>query len=135
MAEQKAILPEGWGRARGYSYAVASSGGTTLRIAGQIAVRDGKGPVNPDLDFGAQFALALENVVTVVRAAGGEPQHVVNLRAYVTDMAAFHASGAAIAEGWRASLGKHFPAMTLVGVSALVDPNAKVEIEAEAVIP
>jgi enamine deaminase RidA (YjgF/YER057c/UK114 family) len=135
MTEQRAILPEGWARARGYSYAVATQGGTTVRIAGQIAVRDGKGPVDPGLDFGAQFALALANIVTVVRAAGGEPQHVVNLRAYVTDMAAFHASGAAIGEGWRASLGKHFPAMTLVGVTGLVDPNAKVEIEAEAVIP
>lgn len=135
MAEQRAILPEGWARARGYSYAVATAGGTTLRVAGQLAVRDGKGPVEAGLDFGAQFALALANVVAVVRAAGGEAQHVASLRAYVTDMAAFHASGAAIGEGWRASLGKHFPAMTLVGVTALVDPNAKVEIEAEAVIP
>jgi enamine deaminase RidA (YjgF/YER057c/UK114 family) len=135
MAEQRAILPEGWARARGYSHAVATEGGTTLRVAGQLAVRDGKGPVEAGLDFGAQFAQALANVVAVVRAAGGEPRHVASLRAYVTDMAAFHASGAAIGEGWRASLGKHFPAMTLVGVTALVDPNAKVEIEAEAVLP
>lgn len=135
MTEQKAILPEGWARARGYSYAVATSGGTTLRIAGQLAMREGKGPVEKGLDFGAQFALALANVVAVTRAAGGEPGHIVNLRAFVTDMAAFHASGAAIGEAWKASLGKHFPAMTLVQVVALVDPNAQVEIEAEAVIP
>lgn len=135
MAEQKAILPEGWRRARGYAYGVATTGGTTLRVAGQIAVRDGQGPVDPGLDFGAQFALALANVVAVVRAAGGEPQHVASLRAYVTDMAEFHAAGAAIGEAWGASLGKHFPAMTLVAVTALVDPNAKVEIEAEAAIP
>ena len=135
MTQQRTILPDGWTRARGYSHAVATAGGTTVRVAGQLAVRDGKGPVEPGMDFGAQFALALANVATVVRAAGGEAQHVASLRAYVTDMAAFHASGAAIGEAWRASLGKHFPAMTLVGVAALVDPNAKVEIEAEAVIP
>ena len=135
MTEQKTILPDGWQRPRGYSHAMATTGGTTVRIAGQVAVRDGKGLVDPGLDFGAQFGLALQNVATIVRAAGGAPEHIVNLRAYVTDMDAFRASGAAIGEGWRASLGKHFPPMTLVEVTRLVDPNAKVEIEAEAVVP
>ena len=57
------------------------------------------------------------------------------LRVYVTDLAAFRAAGAAVGEGWRTHLGKVFPAMTLVGVSALLDPHALVEIEAEAVLP
>jgi len=135
MTEQRTILPDGWPRPRGYSHAMATKGGTALRVAGQVAVREGKGQVEAGLDFGAQFALALANVATIVRAAGGEPQHIVNLRAFVTDMGAFRASGAAIAEAWRGSLGKHFPPMTVVGVTSLVDPNATVEIEAEAVVP
>lgn len=135
MTEQKAVLPQGWERPRGYAHAIATQGGTTVRVAGQVAMRDGKGSVEPGLDFGAQFALALANVAAVVRAAGGEPQHIVSLRAYVTDVAEFNAGGVAIGQAWRASLGKHFPAMTVVGVTGLVDPKAKVEIEAEAVIP
>ena len=79
--------------------------------------------------------MALGNVVTVLKAAGGEPQHLVALRAYVTDIAEFNAAGAAIGAAWGQTLGKHFPAMTLVQVSALIDPHAKVEIEADAVLP
>lgn len=77
----------------------------------------------------------MENLVTVLKATGGEPRHLVLLRAYVTDIAEFKRSGAAIGEAWKATLGRHFPAMTLVQVSALNDPNAKVEIEGEAVLP
>lgn len=135
MSEAKPILPAGWKRARGYSYAMASVGGTTVRVAGQVAIRDGQGPVDASLDFGAQFDLALGNVVAVVTAAGGEPQHVMTLRAYVTDVDAFNQAGAAVGAAWGQHLGKHFPAMTLVEVSRLLDPNAVVEIEAEAVIP
>ena len=86
-------------------------------------------------DAGTQWRVALSNVVAVLKAAGGEPGHLVALRAYVTDIAEFNAAGAAIGAAWGATLGKHFPAMTLVQVSALIDPNAKVEIEAEAVLP
>ncbi len=129
------ILPEGWPRARGYSHGVATAGGTTLRVAGQIAMVEGQGPVDSGLDFGAQFGQALANVVAVVGAAGGAPENIVLLRAFVTDLDAFNAAGAAIGAAWGAHLGKHFPAMTLVEVSRLVDPAAMVEIEAEAVIP
>ena len=64
-----------------------------------------------------------------------ENQHLVALRAYVTDIAEFNAAGAAIGAAWGSTLGKHFPAMTLVQVSALIDPQAKVEIEGEAILP
>lgn len=132
--QQTPILPPGWQRARGYAYAVSTAGGKTVRIAGQVAVREGKGPVEEGLDLGAQFDIALGNLVTVVRAAGGQPTNLAMLRAYVTDMAAFHASGKAIGEAWARHLGKHFPAMTLVEVAGLYDKNALVEIEGEAVI-
>lgn len=71
----------------------------------------------------------------MLKAAGGEPKQIVMLRAYVTDIEAFKSSGAAIGEAWGATLGKHFPAMTLVQVSALIDPHARVEIESEAILP
>ena len=78
--------------------------------------------------------MALSNVVTVLKAAGGEPHHLVALRAYVTDIAEFNAAGPAIGAAWGSTLGKHFPAMTLIQVSALIDPQAKVEIEATALV-
>jgi enamine deaminase RidA (YjgF/YER057c/UK114 family) len=85
--------------------------------------------------MGTQWRFALANLVTVLRAAGGEPGNLVMLRAFVTSVAEFNSAGAAIGEAWGATLGRHFPAMTLVQISALIDPNAKVEIEGEAILP
>ncbi|MDE0944800.1 MAG: RidA family protein [Alphaproteobacteria bacterium] len=130
-----AVLPEGWGRARGFSYGVIATGARVLRIAGQIAATEGNKSVDPALDFGGQWERAMGNMVTVLRAAGGEPSHLVMMRAYVTDIDAFNAAGAAVGAAWGEHLGKHFPAMTLVEVSRLIDPNAMVEIEGEAVLP
>ncbi|GGC64014.1 RidA family protein [Chelatococcus reniformis] len=131
----QAILPEGWPRPRGFAHAVVASGTRSVRIAGQLGKQPGEAHVAEGLDLGAQWRLAMGNLVAVLKAAGGEPQHVVMLRAYVTDMAAFNRSGAAVGEAWGATLGRHFPAMTLVQVSGLVDPHAMVEIEGEAILP
>ena len=130
-----AVLPEGWGRARGFSYGVIATGARVLRIAGQIAATEGNKSVDPALDFGGQWERAMGNMVTVLRAAGGEPSHLVMMRAYVTDIDAFNAAGAEVGAAWGEHLGKHFPAMTLVEVSRLIDPNAMVEIEGEVVLP
>jgi len=129
------ILPEGWPRPRGFSHAVVATGTKSVRIAGQIGKEPGQANIPQGTDAGAQWRLALGNVVSVLKAAGGEPSHLVALRAYVTDIAEFNAAGKAIGEAWGATLGKHFPATTLVQVSALIDPNAKVEIEADAILP
>ena len=129
------ILPEGWPRPRGFSHAVVATGTKSVRIAGQIGREPGQAHIPADLDAGMQWRVALGNVVAVLKAAGGEPGNLVMLRAYVTDIAEFNAAGAAIGAAWGATLGRHFPAMTLVQVSALIDPNAKVEIEGEAVLP
>ncbi len=133
--DYQAILPEGWNRARGFSYAVRASGATTVHIAGQIANADGNRSLCGELDMGGQWSQVLENIARLVREAGGAPENIVNLRAYVTDIEAFNQAGAAIGQAWTAHLGKHFPAMTLVEVSRLIDPDALVEIEAEAVLP
>lgn len=130
----RAILPEGWARPRGFAHAVSARGATTIRVSGQLGRRGGD-PVQAGLTVGEQWRLALENLIVVVRAAGADIPNIVMLRAYVTDMAEFNAGGAGVGEAWAATLGRHYPAMTLVGVTALVDPNARVEIEAEAVLP
>lgn len=129
------ILPEGWSRPRGFAHAVVCGGTRSVRISGQLGKKDGQGEVAVSSDFGTQWRYAMENLVTVLKAAGGEPKQIVMLRAYVTDIEAFKSSGAAIGEAWGATLGKHFPAITLVQVSALIDPHARVEIEGEAILP
>ncbi len=129
------ILPEGWTRPRGFSHAVVATGTKSVRIAGQIGREPSQAHIPAGTDAGTQWKVALSNVVAVLRAAGGQPGNIVALRAYVTDIAEFNAAGAAIGAAWGATLGRHFPAMTLVQVSALIDPNAKIEIEAEAILP
>lgn len=133
--DYRTVLPEGWERPRGFSHATVARGATQVRIAGQIGRRPGAPSVAPDADAGAQWAQALANLVNVLAAAGGRPEHLVMLRAYVTDIGEFHSAGAAIGKAWGETLGRHFPAMTLVQVSALIDPAAKVEIEGEALLP
>ncbi len=129
------ILPEGWTRPRGFSHGVVAAGTRSVRIAGQIGREPGQAHIPVGTDAGAQWKVALGNLVAVLKAAGGKPEHLVALRAYVTDIAEFNAAGTAIGAAWGATLGRHFPAMTLVQVSALIDPHAKVEIEGEAILP
>jgi enamine deaminase RidA (YjgF/YER057c/UK114 family) len=131
----RTVLPEGWPRPRGFSHAVVARGATQIRIAGQIGVVRGEPGVAADADMGMQWARALANLVTVLHAAGGRPEHLILLRAYVTDIGEFNRAGAAVGKAWADTLGKHFPAMTLVQVSGLIDPLAKVEIEGEALLP
>ena len=129
------VMPDGWGRARGFSWGVVANGSRILRIAGQVGGERGDVPVQAGLDFGGQWERALGNLVAILRAAGGDPEHIVMLRAFVTDLDAFNADAAAVGAAWGLHLGKNFPAMTLVEVSRLLDPNAMVEIEGEAVLP
>jgi Putative translation initiation inhibitor, yjgF family len=114
---------------------VVANGAKSVRIAGQIGRVPGQAHIPAGTDAGTQWRVALENLVTVLKAAGGQPTHLVALRAYVTDIAEFNAAGPAIGAAWANTLGRHFPAMTLVQVSALIDPNAKIEIEGEAILP
>ena len=134
MSGIKAILPDGWARGPGFSWGMSVRGGRLVTIAGQLATEKGGIAVDPQMAFVKQFGLALRNVADVVRAAGGKPADIVMLRAYVRDMSAFKNSPAEIREVWLATLGKHFPAMTMIGVTMLFDPNALVEIDGLAVI-
>ncbi|MCY4571305.1 MAG: RidA family protein [Gemmatimonadetes bacterium] len=125
------VNPEALGRPRGWNNGMlAPEGCRVLFVAGQIGVGEGPAP-----DLAAQFGAALANVARVVRGAGGAVADVGRLTIYVTDMEAYRGSRAEIGAEYRSVFGKHFPAMSLVAVTELVDPRAVVEIEATAVIP
>jgi enamine deaminase RidA (YjgF/YER057c/UK114 family) len=126
------VQPTGWPRPSGYANGVVREG-RVLAIAGQI----GWDPVTRDLpsdDFASQARRALENVLTVLRAAGAGPEHVVRLTWYVTNRAEYLEALKPVGAAYRALFGGHFPAMSVVIVAGLVEERAKVEIEATAVM-
>src|SRR5262245_31473405 len=130
----KLINPESLGAPSGYSHGVlADAGGKLLFIAGQIAWDQTRNIVSDD--FVEQFDKALANVITVLEAAGGEPNHIVRVVVYVTNKLEYSGQLRAVGERYRKHKGRHFPAMVLVQVAALLDDAAKVEIEAMAVLP
>ena len=129
----KLINPESLGAPRGYSNGVLTDAeGRLLFVAGQIGWDERQTIVSED--FVAQFDRALANVIAVVTEAGGSPQQIARLVIYVTNKTAYVARREEIGQSYRAHLGKHFPAMVLVEVKSLLDDNAKVEIEAVAVL-
>jgi NAD(P)-dependent dehydrogenase (short-subunit alcohol dehydrogenase family)/enamine deaminase RidA (YjgF/YER057c/UK114 family) len=134
MSGRLAIInPEELGVPRGWNNGMlAQAGGRILFIAGQTA-RDRSGQV-PAGDFVSQFDQALANVLAVLREAGGEPGDIGRFTIYVTDMAQYRISLKPLGEVYRRRMGTHFPAMALVEVTSLVDPQAVVEIEATAVL-
>lgn len=128
------INPESLEEPHGFNHGLlASPGGRVLFVAGQTARRaDGSLAAT---DFVGQFGAALDAVVQVLRQAGGAPRHIGRLTIYVTDMEVYRASRKELGEVYRARLAKHYPAMALVEVGALVDPEVSIEIEATAVVP
>ena len=128
------INPDAWGRPSGWNHGMLGpTNGRVLFVAGQTAA-DASGAV-PPAPFPEQWDRALARVIAVVRAAGGAPEHVGRITVYVTDRAAYLASLRPLGEIHRRHLGRHYPAMALVEVRGLVDPNALVEMEATAVLP
>ncbi len=132
MTSHRVVQPEGWPAPKGYANGIAARG-EWLAIAGQIGW-NAQCEFESD-DLVAQFDCALGNVVAVLTAAGGRPEHLVRMTVYVTDIEAYRAGLREIGRVWRARLGKVFPVMALVQVVALVEPRARVEIEATAVLP
>lgn len=133
MSRYHTINPEELGAPQGFSQGLLGPvGGRTLFVAGQTAA-DTDGHIG-DLDFVEQFGRALANIVTVVRASGGEPEDVGRLTIYVTEIDTYLHSRKALGQVYRGHMGRHFPAMALVEVSRLVDKEARVEIEATAIL-
>jgi enamine deaminase RidA (YjgF/YER057c/UK114 family) len=128
------VNPPGWPAPRGYANGLLTpgEGERLLFVAGQIGWIDGQFTTD---DLAEQFGLALDNVLAVVRAAGGEAPSIARMTVYVTDLDAYRGSLRRLGELWRQRMGRHYPAMALLGVAGLVEPRARVEIEATAVLP
>jgi enamine deaminase RidA (YjgF/YER057c/UK114 family) len=117
----------------GYAHAVIASPGRTVHLGGQTAQA-------PDgTIFGAtmveQFDLAARNLVAALHAAGGQPDDLVSIQVYVTDLPAYRASLRELGSVWRTHFGRRYPAMAVLGVTGLFDPSALVELVGVAVIP
>jgi enamine deaminase RidA (YjgF/YER057c/UK114 family) len=125
------LQPPGWARPRGYANGVAA-GGRTVFVAGQVGWDAGQKFVSDD--FALQTRQALSNVVDVLACAGAGPQHVVRLTWYVTSRDEYNGALAQIGTIYRELFGRNFPAMSVVVVAGLLEPRAKVEIEATAVV-
>jgi enamine deaminase RidA (YjgF/YER057c/UK114 family) len=123
------VNPDALGRPSGWNHGMlAPAGGRVLFVAGQTAPERGGGLVE-------QWAGALERVLEVVRAAGGGPEHIGRMTVYIVDRQTYLANLKPLGEVHHRLMGRHYPAMALVEVRALVDAKAAVEIEATAVLP
>ena len=127
------INPGGMSKPRGWTHGMLAPRGRVLFVAGMTAA-DQTGQVQP-ADFVTQFGRALDNVMRVLDDAGCGPEHVGRMTVYVTDIQEYRDSLRELAPVWQERMGKSFPAMALMQVCALVDPEAKVEIETTAVLP
>jgi len=127
----KILQPPGWARARGFSNGIAASGRFVF-IAGQVGwTGEGKWEAR---DFAGQFRQTLKNILAVLAEAGGEPRHIVRLTWYVLDKKEYLAALPEVGAAYRELMGRHFPTMAVVQVGALVEDEARLEIEATAVI-
>ncbi len=126
------LQPPSWARPRGYSNGVATSG-QLIFISGQIGW-DEQCQFQTN-DFVGQARQALENIIAILAEADGKPEHITRLTWYVVDKREYLDNGRALGEVYREVIGKHYPAMTAVQVTALMEDAARVEIEATAVIP
>jgi enamine deaminase RidA (YjgF/YER057c/UK114 family) len=124
------LQPPGWARPRGYANGVAADG-RQVYVAGQIGW-DGQQRFASD-DFATQVRQALANVVAVLACAGAGPEHIVRMTWYVTSRDEYNAALTEIGASYRELIGRHYPAMSVVVVAGLLEPRAKVEIEATAV--
>jgi enamine deaminase RidA (YjgF/YER057c/UK114 family) len=131
-ASHQFLHPSHWKRAKGYANGVVAEGRTVF-VAGQVGWNADQ--QFESQDFVAQTRQALENIVAVVREAGGKPEHITRLTWFITDKREYVSRLHEVGEAYRAVMGRHFPAMTMVQVAALVEDGARVEIEASAVLP
>ena len=126
------LQPPGWARAKGFSNGIAASGRLVF-IAGQVGwTGEGKWQAR---DFAGQFRQALANIIAVLQEAKGRPEHIVRLTWYVLDKREYLAALKEVGAAYRELMGRHYPTMAVVQVSGLVEDEARLEIEATAVIP
>jgi enamine deaminase RidA (YjgF/YER057c/UK114 family) len=126
------LHPPAWAKPKGYAHGVVAAGRMVF-LGGQVGWDETETVVSED--FVAQARQALGNIITILAEAGGRPDHIVRLTWFVTDRDAYLSSQEALGRAYREVMGRHYPAMSLVVVAALVEAGAQVEIEATAVLP
>ena len=127
------LLPDGWAPPIGYANGIAVDAGRIVFIAGQVGWDDRQRFASDEI--APQFDQALRNVLAVLAKAGGEPHHVARITAYCCDKTAYMAARRELGAIWRCHMGKHYPAMSMIFVSDLLDRPGLIELEATAVIP
>lgn len=130
----ESVQPFGWARPRGYSNGIVAEGSRLLFVAGQVGWDPTSATPRFPATFAEQFDQALANVVEVVRKAGGTPEQLARVTLYVVDKREYLEAIQDVGRAWKRHVGAHYPAMALVQVSALLEDEAKVEIEATAVL-
>ena len=127
------LLPPGWAPPIGYSNGIAAKPGRVVFIAGQVGW-DAQQRFQSE-DIVPQFEQALRNVLDVLAQAGGRPEHVCRITAFCCDKPAYLAARPQLGKIWKRLMGTHFPAMSMIFVSDLLDNPGKIELEATAVVP
>jgi enamine deaminase RidA (YjgF/YER057c/UK114 family) len=127
----RALLPQGWPRPVGYANGMTAKG--RVVVTGGVVGWDVMGNF-PD-DFVGQARQTFSNILAILAEGSARPEHIIRLTWYVTDLAEYRASLRELGRAYRTAFGAHFPAMAVVQVAGLVEPKAKIEIEATAVVP
>jgi len=128
----KVLLPGGWKAPVGYANGIESSGRMVF-VAGQVGWNEAQQFESEEL--AAQFERALQNVIAVLAEAGGRPEHICRITAYCCDKPAYLAARRSLGGIWLRLMGRHYPAMSMIFVSDLLDSPGKIELEATAMIP
>lgn len=129
----RALLPEGWAPPIGYANGIEVAAGRIVFIAGQVGWDAQQRFASEDIL--PQFDQALANVLAVLAVAGGEPHHICRMTAYCCDKPAYLAARGELGAIWKRRMGRHYPAMSMIFVSDLLDHPGKIELEATAVLP
>jgi enamine deaminase RidA (YjgF/YER057c/UK114 family) len=129
----KVLLPQGWAAPIGYANGIVAEGGRMVFVAGQVGWNAQQRFESQEL--APQFEQALKNVLAVLAEAGGEGRHICRMTAYCCDKKAYLAARRELGAIWRRLMGTHYPAMSMIFVSDLLDHPGKIELEATAVVP
>ena len=127
------LLPDGWARPIGYANGIAAGAGRIIFVAGQVGWDEQQRFHSEDI--APQFEQALKNVLAVLKEAGGTAQHICRMTVYCCDKPAYLAARRQLGAIWRDHVGNHYPAMSMIFVSDLLDSPGKIELEATAVLP
>jgi len=131
--DRKILHPEGWAPPIGYSNGISVPAGRIVFVAGQVGWNAEQ--TFDSAELAPQFDQALSNVLAVLAEAGGTAEHICRMTAYCTDRAEYLAARGELGRIWKRHMGRHFPAMSMIFVSDLLDHPGKIELEATAVIP